>query len=170
MRLRILAARGARSFVSTMPSGKKRRAQGKPDALSTRSRVHSDAHGRPQARRNTRPSLRNGFNGLWRALPGDEFVLPPSLPDGDRSKPGRVRQISDGLTPATGARTTRFGRPQLSRSECIVRPACCRDEVQAGTFKRRSSARRSIAHRPKPALRPRTRPTLLRPPHPTARS
>jgi hypothetical protein len=26
----------------------------------------------------TRPSLRNGFNGLFRALPGDEFVLSPS--------------------------------------------------------------------------------------------
>jgi hypothetical protein len=21
------------------------------------------------------------FDGLWRALPGDEFLLPPSLPD-----------------------------------------------------------------------------------------
>ena len=40
-----------------------------------------DAHDGPQVRRITRPSLRNGFNGLWRALPGDEFVLPPSLTD-----------------------------------------------------------------------------------------
>src|SRR6266436_211181 len=29
----------------------------------------------------TRPSLRNGFNGLFRALPGDEFVLSPSSAD-----------------------------------------------------------------------------------------
>jgi hypothetical protein len=28
--------------------------------------------------RNTRPSLRNGFNGLLRALPGDRALLPPS--------------------------------------------------------------------------------------------
>ena len=28
-----------------------------------------------------RPSLRNGLNGLLRALPGDEFVLPPSSAD-----------------------------------------------------------------------------------------
>jgi hypothetical protein len=29
--------------------------------------------------RNTRPSLRNGFNGLLRALPGDRAFLPPSF-------------------------------------------------------------------------------------------
>ena len=28
----------------------------------------------------TRHSLRNGFNGLWRALPGDRAFLPPSPP------------------------------------------------------------------------------------------
>jgi hypothetical protein len=28
-----------------------------------------------------RHSLRGGFNGLFRALPGDEFVLSPSLAD-----------------------------------------------------------------------------------------
>jgi hypothetical protein len=39
------------------------------------------------------------------------------------------------------------------------------EEVLAGAFKRRSSARRSIAHG-KPALRSRSRPTLPRPPHP----
>jgi len=43
--------------------------------------MRKNAHDGPQVRRNTRPSLRNGFNGLWRALPGDEFVLPPSLTD-----------------------------------------------------------------------------------------
>ena len=40
--------------------------------------MRKNAHDGPQVRRNTRPSLRNGFNGLCRALPGDEFVLPPS--------------------------------------------------------------------------------------------
>jgi hypothetical protein len=30
---------------------------------------------------NTRHSLRNGFNGLFRALLGDEFVLSPSSAD-----------------------------------------------------------------------------------------
>ena len=37
------------------------------------------------------------------------------------------------------------------------------------TLQHRSSARRSIAHGPKPALQPRTRPKLPRPPHPAPR-
>ena len=40
------------------------RAQGKPGALSTHCRVHINAHGRLQVRRNTRLSLRDGFNGV----------------------------------------------------------------------------------------------------------
>jgi hypothetical protein len=39
-------------------------------------------------------------------------------------------------------------------------------EIPAKAFKRRSSARRLIAHKPKPALRSRSRPTLPRPSHP----
>jgi len=38
--------------------------------------------------------------------------------------------------------------------------------ILAKAFKRRSSARRSIAHKPMPALRPLARPTLPRPSHP----
>src|ERR1700716_2036436 len=92
----------------------------------------------------TRHSLRNGFNGVFRALPGDEFVLSPSSADEGLSAPGRSDLASADLTPATGARTTRV----------------CR------TLHRRSSARRLIAHGPKPALRLLARPTLPRPPHP----
>src|SRR5450755_3372000 len=33
-----------------------------------------------------RPSLRNGFNGLLRALPGDRAFLPPSLREGNPAK------------------------------------------------------------------------------------
>src|SRR5437660_5211659 len=39
---------------------------------------------------------RNGFNGLFRALPGDEFVLSPSSADMDRLspvRPTRLRQL-----------------------------------------------------------------------------
>jgi len=35
----------------------------------------------PQVHRDTRPSLRNGFNGFLRALPGDRACLPPSPAD-----------------------------------------------------------------------------------------
>ena len=52
------------------------------------------------------------FYGLCRALPGDEFVLSPSSTDMVLSDPGRARKTSADLTPATGARTTRFCRPQ----------------------------------------------------------
>ena len=57
------------------------------------------------------------FYGLCRALPGDEFVLPPS-PTDQRSfrDPVGLEKTSAGLTPATGARTTRFCRtPQRRR-------------------------------------------------------
>jgi hypothetical protein len=46
-----------------MPSITKR-AQGKPGALSTRDRAHKMHTGDRKVRRNTRPSLRNGFNSL----------------------------------------------------------------------------------------------------------
>jgi hypothetical protein len=39
---------------------------------------------RPQVHRITQHSLRNGFNRLFRALPGDEFVLSPSSADAAR--------------------------------------------------------------------------------------
>ena len=98
----------------------------------------------PQAHRNTRHSLRNGFNGLFRALPGDEFVLSPSLANCGISKPGWARFASASLTPATGARTTRLCRPRL----------------------RRSSARRSIAHKRSSPCDLLARRRSPRPPHP----
>ena len=45
----------------------------------------------------TRHSLRNGFNGVFRALPGDEFVLSPSSADMDCLSPvgpTRLRRLS----------------------------------------------------------------------------
>jgi hypothetical protein len=39
------------------------------------------AHEHTGSAENIRPSLHNGFNGLFRALPGDEFVLSPSPAD-----------------------------------------------------------------------------------------
>jgi len=54
----------------------------------------------------------DGFNGLFRALPGDEFVLSPSPANRAASHPGWDKRASAGLTPATGARTTRLCRPR----------------------------------------------------------
>jgi hypothetical protein len=51
-------------------------------ALHPRSRVQSctkeNAHEHTGEAEAIRPSLRNGFNGLYRALPGDRAFLPPS--------------------------------------------------------------------------------------------
>ena len=58
------------------------------------------------------------FDGLCRALPGDEFVLPPSLANWRLVEPGWVRSTSASLTPATGARTTRFCRTLQRRTSC----------------------------------------------------
>jgi hypothetical protein len=57
-----------------------KRAQGMPDARCTRSRLCRKKHRRQQLQvhRNNRHSLRNGFNGVLRALPGDRACLPPS--------------------------------------------------------------------------------------------
>jgi hypothetical protein len=78
----ILATQCVRG-LRIMPSAKQR-AQGKPGARCTHSlaceidKAHERSHHRFTGF--TRPSLRNGFNGLYRALPGDRAFLPPSLP------------------------------------------------------------------------------------------
>jgi hypothetical protein len=61
------------------------RAQGKPGARCTRGlvcKMHiENAHEHTGSAEAVRPSLRNGFNGFLRALPGDRAFLPPSLHD-----------------------------------------------------------------------------------------
>ena len=67
-----------------------------PDARRTRSLV---CKGRKHTSRRhrfagiTRHSLRNGFNGLFRALPGDRAFLSPSLADNSANRtPASGRQ------------------------------------------------------------------------------
>ncbi len=63
---------------------RKQRAQGKPGARRTRSLVRKVKSTRVSHHRFADTpglSLRNGFNGLFRALLGDEFVLSPSSAD-----------------------------------------------------------------------------------------
>jgi hypothetical protein len=66
-------------------------------ALHPRSRVqnaHSkNAHEHTGSAETLRPSLRSGFNGFLRALPGDRAFLPPS--------PSR-KNFRENLTPASG--------------------------------------------------------------------
>jgi hypothetical protein len=68
---------------SKLPS-KIQRVQGMPDARCTRSRLCSkESTGVSNYRYAAifRHSLRNGFNGFLRALPGDRALLPPSCAD-----------------------------------------------------------------------------------------
>ena len=74
----------------------KQRAQGKPGVRCTRSRACSGGSTRVSHHEftgNIRLSPRNGFNGLFRALPGDRALLPPS--------PLRSLLLKN-LTPASG--------------------------------------------------------------------
>src|ERR1700688_112687 len=61
-----------------------------PAASRAKCRKHTSSS--PQVHRDTRPSLRNGFNGFLRALPGDRALLPPSL----------ARIAPRNLTPTSG--------------------------------------------------------------------
>src|SRR3984893_3571010 len=73
---------------------RRQRAQGKPGVRCTRSlacNVKSTRVSHHRSAETIRPSLRNGFNGLFRALPGDRALLPPSFAD-----------CSTTLTPASG--------------------------------------------------------------------
>src|SRR5437868_5432956 len=82
-RLHVLAAQIVPELCKPV-SLEETRAQGKPGARCTRSLARKKkAHERSHHRftETVRPSLRNGFNGLYRALLGDEFVLSPSSTD-----------------------------------------------------------------------------------------
>ena len=95
------------------------------------------------------------FYRLCHALPGDEFVL-ASVVSGRRSdRFGRAGRTSANLTPATGARTTRFCRTHMRRSS-----ACCdrsREARPAISF----HARRCRVHRIPLRVRDDREPPLL---------
>jgi hypothetical protein len=116
-RLRVPAARYARIVRESRPS-KRPRAQGKPGVRCTRGRAWCVVNTRVSHHRftgNIRLSPRNGFNGLFRALPGDRALLPPSPAD-----------RSANLTPASGCQdhTT-----SPSASVSFARTFSCTDTV-----------------------------------------
>jgi hypothetical protein len=140
-------SRGAlRPKLCDLRCPRKRRGRRESRVPMTPAVVRKNAHGGPQVRRNTRPSLRSGFNGLCRALPGDEFVLPPSLTDWRSIEARSGPTISISLTPATGARTTRFCRPQLPQAIRLDRPACCRKKFRPRRLSTVRLTRHPIAH------------------------
>jgi hypothetical protein len=111
------AARCARGFSKSLTL-REQRAQGKPGVRCTRSRAWCVVNTRVSHHRftgNIRLSLRNGFNGLFRPLPGDRALLPPSPAD-----------RSANLTPASGCQdhTT-----SPSASVSFARTLSCTDTV-----------------------------------------
>ena len=95
-----------------------------------RSRLRYNAQretGQPEA---SRPSLRNGWNGLCRALPGERCTIAPVALRMAMCVSGRTARITARLDAQTpGARTTRFGRTPITpvvRARCpltVARPA-----------------------------------------------
>src|SRR5437867_2795861 len=81
---RVPAARRARVVPGRSPL-RDERAQGRPGARCTRGlvcNVHKEVRTRAYRSSGEHPAFpAQWFDGLWRALPGDEFLLPPSLPD-----------------------------------------------------------------------------------------
>src|SRR5450755_4171905 len=76
-------------FCKITPGKNRGRREDRVRAAPAVSRANSDrknAHEHTGSAETLRPSLRNGFNGLLRALPGDRAFLPPSLREGNPAK------------------------------------------------------------------------------------
>ena len=108
-------------------------------ALHPRSRVQAaqrKTHTSIQVQRRHPASPARWLYGLCRALPGDEFVLSPSSADTDVRQPGWAAKTSADLTPATGARTTRFYRTQppvfAQRLRRAMAPSSCAKDTAHG--------------------------------------
>ncbi|MBB4395270.1 hypothetical protein GGD62_004386 [Bradyrhizobium sp. ERR14] len=148
----------ARVLLSASRPLRRKRAQGRPGAgwhpQDPRAKtLHT------QCTRETQGSRSSGlpcamFDGLWRALPGDEFLLASVTPRiGGALRPVGLGAPPQGLAVATTARTTRFGRtlqapfvrtkpgphgvlPPCSRLSCTTPPAstaprsAARDDVR----------------------------------------
>jgi hypothetical protein len=83
------------SFAINVLPSENQRAYGTPGARCTRSlacKIKNTRANSPQIHQFARRSVRNGFNGFLRALPGDRACLPPSPAD----------IASANLTPASG--------------------------------------------------------------------
>ena len=139
-RLRILAAHITPELCGGIALRERGRREDRAPAGTHGPRATKKARGRTTGSAEiTRPSLRNGFNGLLRALPGDRALLPPSP----------AESSSADLTPASGCQ------------DHTILPS-------AATSLVRSLGDRSREHK-NPPCDPVARKTLPRPPHPVPR-
>jgi hypothetical protein len=114
-----LAARIAPEFYK---NSRPKRAWGMPGARCTRSLVRAlvvrDAHEYSQRSHRKSPGIpaRNGFTAYGVLSPATNSSCHRRRRIDDMSETRLGRQVFADLTPATGARTTRFDRPQHCRS------------------------------------------------------
>ena len=153
--LRSRGAGSARSYESSVPS-RKQRAQGKPGAHDTRSRAQKCT--RRTAGAPEHPAFpAQWFYGLCRALPGDEFVLPPSLTDW-RLIEGPVGLDNLHQLDTSNGCQDHTVLPSAASSSHTPRPArMLPEEVSTEAFKRRSSARCARSRKTRPANTSRAR-------------
>jgi hypothetical protein len=100
MCVRLLATQPARVMLKLLPR-ENQRAQGMPGARCTRGRACRIVSTRVSHHRftgNIRHSLRNGFNGFLRALPGDRAFLPPSPQETRKKLASRELDTSVGVS------------------------------------------------------------------------
>ena len=97
------------------------------------------------------------FIGLWRARPGDEFLLPPSLTDW-RSIEGPVGPDNLHQLDTSNGCQDHTLLPSAASSSHTLRPArMLPEEVSTEAFKRRSSARCARSRNIRPANTSRAR-------------
>jgi hypothetical protein len=124
------------------------RAQGTPGARCTRGlvcKLHiKNAHEHTGTGGAIRHSLRNGFTAYNELSPATNSSCHRRQRINGPSRPGWAKKTSASLTPATGARTTRFCRTRRCRSSCaphhrsrkIALRLCCAPDAVASTASR----------------------------------
>ena len=109
-----------------------------------------------------RHSPRNGFNGLLRALPGDEFVLSPSPVDRWLVAPGRaMTKTSGGLGTSNGCQD-HTASPSAHPSSPRGFDGACPRRSWRGQLKRRSSCALASLTKPLSTARPAKHPRAQR--------
>jgi hypothetical protein len=139
-------AGGARSYKSRVPS-RKQRAQGRPGAHHTRSRAQKCT--RRTAGAPEHPAFpAQWFYSLCRALPGAEFLWPPSPANWRLAPPGWAIANLRRLDTSNGCQDHTV-LPSAASLDHTLQPArMLPEEVSARAFKRRSSNAPSGRSRP----------------------
>jgi hypothetical protein len=117
----LLAAATRPSFAKALP---REREPGMPDARCTRGlvckAVRKNAHEHTGSAEAIRHSLRNGLTAYAALSPATNSSCHRHRRIEGFDEPGWVRKTSADLTPATGARTTRFCRTPWRRSSGVI--------------------------------------------------